>query len=115
MVAGPKVGSPCEPGWSNEHETVPAVVATTEGDYMTKILRFIAEAAKFLAAATGAVAVAVSLGLLTGDTQKWVTGALTVATAFCVYLIKNAPPATPLPLPGVVLAGQVDTKTAEPK
>jgi hypothetical protein len=59
---------------------------------MTGIIRFIQGAAKFIAAATGAVAVAVSLGLLSGDAQKYVTGGLAVATAFTVYFLKNAAP-----------------------
>lgn len=58
---------------------------------MPQILAFIKVAAKFIAAATGAVAVAISLGLLTGDMQKWVTGGLGVATAFIVYFVPNAP------------------------
>lgn len=56
---------------------------------MTKIVAFLTQAAKFIAAATGAVAVAISLGLLSGDAQKWTTGGLAVATAFIVYLVPN--------------------------
>lgn len=66
---------------------------------MTKILAFLPTISKFLAAAAGAVAVAISLGLLSGDMQKWVTGAITITTSFVVYLIKNETPA-PSVVPG---------------
>lgn len=46
---------------------------------------------KFLAALTGAVAVAVANGLLPAPWDKWVSGALAVATAFVVYLVNNEP------------------------
>lgn len=45
---------------------------------------------KFLGAATGAVAIAVADGLLSGDAQKWTVGALAAATAFVVYLLPNS-------------------------
>lgn len=57
---------------------------------MTKFLAFLPTISKFLAAAGGAVAIAISLGLLTGDAQKYVTGGLAIATAFVVYLVKNS-------------------------
>jgi hypothetical protein len=50
---------------------------------MTKL----AEARKFLAALSGAVAEAVSLGLLSGDAERWVSGCVAVATAFLVYFV----------------------------
>ena len=48
-----------------------------------------AEARKALAALTGAAAEAVSLGLLSGQAEKWTTGVLAVATAALVYLVPN--------------------------
>ena len=56
---------------------------------MVKVVAFFAQFAKFVTAASGAVAVAISLGLLSGDPQKWVTGGLAVATAFLVYFVPN--------------------------
>lgn len=44
---------------------------------------------KFVAALTGAAAVAVSEGLLTGEVQHWVTSGLAVVTAFLVYIVEN--------------------------
>jgi hypothetical protein len=49
----------------------------------------LAEIRKFLGALAGAVAVAVSAGLLSGTAEKWTTGAVAVATAFVVYLLPN--------------------------
>ena len=46
-------------------------------------------AQKFLVAASGAVAEAVSLGLLHGTPERWVTGVISVATAFLVYAMPN--------------------------
>jgi hypothetical protein len=54
-------------------------------------MKLIAQARKFIAAATGAVAVAVSAGLLSGAAQRWTVGALAVISAFVVYLVPNAP------------------------
>jgi hypothetical protein len=55
------------------------------------MVRRVGQARKFLAALTGAAAEAVSLGLLSGSTERWVTGVLAVATAFTVYLVPNQP------------------------
>lgn len=44
---------------------------------------------KFLAALTGAAAVAASEGILSGDLQHWVSSGLAVATAFVVYYVPN--------------------------
>jgi len=57
----------------------------------TAMVRRLGQARKFLAALTGAAAEAVSLGLLSGTTERWVTGVLAVATAFTVYLVPNQP------------------------
>lgn len=46
---------------------------------------------KFLAAAAGAVGVAVSAGLLNGAAEKWTVGIIAVATAFLVALVPNTP------------------------
>ena len=81
---------------------------------MAKILSFIQASAKFLAAATGAAAVAVSLGLLSGDVQKWVTGGLAVATAFVVYLVKNVPPSETPPMKVVGTTGPFIPPTPPP-
>jgi hypothetical protein len=51
----------------------------------------LAEVRKFLGALAGAAAVAVSAGLLSGDAERWATGAIAVATAFVVYLLPNDP------------------------
>lgn len=50
----------------------------------------LAEFRKFLAAATGAAAEAVSVGLLSGAAEKWTVGGLAVATALVVALVPNA-------------------------
>lgn len=44
---------------------------------------------KFIAALSGAAAEAVSLGLLSGNVEKWVTGVLAVVTAAVVYFVPN--------------------------
>jgi hypothetical protein len=49
----------------------------------------IGEIRKFLTAITGAVAVAVSNGLLSGSAERWTSGVLAVLTAFMVYLVPN--------------------------
>lgn len=56
---------------------------------MKKIVTFLAGARKFIAAASGAVAVAVSAGLLSGNVEHWATGLLGAATAFVVYFVPN--------------------------
>lgn len=59
------------------------------------------EVRKFLAALTGAVATAVSMGLVSGTAEHWITGALAVAaTALAVYYVPNgsAEPPTDAPL-----------------
>lgn len=48
------------------------------------------EVRKFLAALTGAAAVAITAGLISGTAERWTTGVLAVATAFIVYLVPNA-------------------------
>lgn len=51
----------------------------------------LAEVRKFLTAATGAVATAVSMGLVSGTAEHWITGVLAVAaTALAVYYVPNA-------------------------
>lgn len=52
---------------------------------MTKL----AELRKAIAAASGAVAELVSVGLLSGAAERWTTGVLAAATAACVYLVPN--------------------------
>jgi len=52
-------------------------------------MNLLVDARKFLAALTGAAAVAVSAGLLNGTAQRWTVGGLAVATAFVVYLVGN--------------------------
>ena len=47
------------------------------------------DAQKFFAAASGAAAEAVSLGLLHGTPERWVTGVIAVATSFLVYAMPN--------------------------
>jgi hypothetical protein len=62
---------------------------------MTTLTTITTDARKFLAAAAGAVAVAISDGLLSGTAEKWTTGLIAVATAAVVYLVPNSasPPA----------------------
>lgn len=45
---------------------------------------------KFIAAAAGAAAEAVSVGLLSGTAEKWTVGVIAVATALLVGLVPNA-------------------------
>lgn len=52
-------------------------------------MKYLIDARKFVAALSGAAAEAISLGLLTGTTERWVTGILAVATAALVYLLPN--------------------------
>lgn len=47
------------------------------------------EARKFLAALSGAIAVAVSAGLISGTAERWTVGSIAVATAFVVYIVEN--------------------------
>lgn len=54
------------------------------------MVKFLSEAKKFLAALTGAVAVAVSAGLISGTAEKWTVGVISVVTAFVVYFVPNA-------------------------
>lgn len=67
------------------------------------------EARKFVTALSGAAAEAISLGLLSGQAEHWVTGGLAVLTAFLVYLVPNdvpaalATPAVPPPVDGPAL------------
>ena len=49
------------------------------------------EVRKAVAAATGAAATLVSVGLLNGTAEKWTTGVLAAATAGLVYLVPNQP------------------------
>jgi hypothetical protein len=46
---------------------------------------------KFLAALSGAVAVAVANGLLPDPYAKWVSSGLAVITAFIVFFVPNEP------------------------
>jgi hypothetical protein len=57
----------------------------------------LAEIRKALAAASGAAAEAVSLGLLSGTAEKWTTGVIAVLTAASVYFVRNADPAPAAP------------------
>lgn len=50
----------------------------------------LANVKKFIAALAAAAAEGVSVGLLTGDAQKWTVGIIAVAGAFLVYLVPNA-------------------------
>lgn len=57
------------------------------------------QVAKMLTALTGAVATAVSMGLVSGTAEHWITGVLAVAaTALAVYWVPNSskdvPPAS---------------------
>jgi hypothetical protein len=56
-------------------------------------------ARKFLVALSALVAEAITLGLLSGDAQKWATGAIALAGTFLVYLIPNEHPTVPVPVP----------------
>lgn len=62
----------------------------------------LAECRKFVAAASGAASEAVALGLLHGQAQQWVTGALAVATAALVYALPNGKPAAAAKQPGAL-------------
>jgi hypothetical protein len=57
------------------------------------MIEWMGRAKKALAAAAGAVGVAVSLGLLSGTAMKWTTGLIAVATAFVVYYVPYVPKA----------------------
>jgi hypothetical protein len=65
------------------------------------------EIKKGLAAVAGAAAEAVSLGILSGTTEKWVTGVIAVGTAFVVYLLPNAQPAPVVAAPVAPVAPPV--------
>lgn len=65
---------------------------------MNQFVAWMATAKKFLAAITGAAAVAVTAGVLPGSSVRWVDGVLAVVTAFVVYFVPNAP------APGTVTA-----------
>ncbi len=62
---------------------------------MKRLTWFVTEARKFTTAAAGAVAVAVSSGLLAGDAEKWTNGVIAVATALLVGLVPNDKPKAP--------------------
>lgn len=54
-------------------------------------LTLVGRIAKFLTALAGAAAQAVSLGLVDGAAQNWLTVAIGVLTAAAVYLVPNQP------------------------
>lgn len=53
--------------------------------------RWLIDARKFLGALAGAVAVAISSGLLSGTAERWTTGVIAAVTAFIVWLVPNGP------------------------
>lgn len=66
----------------------------------------LAEIRKGLLALTGAVATAVSMGLVSGTAEHWITGVLTVAgTALAVYYVPNAVPVPKPEAPVAIDAG----------
>ena len=56
---------------------------------MKRLAALAVEARKALAAASGAAAELVSLGLLHGTAEKWTTGVIAAATSLLVYLVPN--------------------------
>lgn len=60
----------------------------------------LAEARKFIVAASGAVAEAVSLGVLHGSAEKWTTAVIGIVTALITYGVPNAGAKHPSPGPG---------------
>lgn len=56
---------------------------------MKRLAALAVDARKALAAASGAAAELVSLGLLHGTTEKWTTGVIAAATSALVYLLPN--------------------------
>lgn len=54
------------------------------------MIKYILEAKKFIAAAAGVVGILVSTGLLSGQTEHWVTVAIGAVTAVLVYLVPNS-------------------------
>lgn len=68
-----------------------------------KLVQYLSYAAKFLAALSGSVAVAVSVGLIDGTAQRWTVGVIAVATAFVTYFVPNGPkPGATAPKPPAV-------------
>ena len=53
------------------------------------ITHLFVEARKFLAALSGAIAVAVSAGFISGTAERWTVGGIAVATSFVVYIVEN--------------------------
>jgi hypothetical protein len=61
---------------------------------MNKLKEFAIGAKKFLGAASGAVAVAITAGVLSGPVEKWTVAVIAAGTAFLVYFLPpNTPPA----------------------
>jgi len=50
------------------------------------------QAAKFLTALAGAGAQIISLGLVKGTTEQWMSVAIGLLTAAAVYMVPNQPP-----------------------
>jgi hypothetical protein len=51
--------------------------------------QWLLDAKKFVGALAGAVAVAISSGLLSGTAERWTTGVIAAVTAFIVWLVPN--------------------------
>jgi len=94
-------------------------------DYVA-IRATIARYRKFAVAAAGAIAVVVSLNLVTGTAESWLIAILAIASAFGVYRAPNLPakpPAAPTaPLtgsgtsgPGASVTGTYATPPGSPK
>jgi hypothetical protein len=85
-VTGPP-DPPTEPPATDPPTSAPTQAPATSGLHIT-----VAEVAKFITAAVGAAAIAVSQGLITGTAAKWVAVVLGVASALGVYVVPNALP-----------------------
>lgn len=59
------------------------------------MIKYVLEAKKFIAAAAGVVGILVSTGLLSGQTEHWVTVAIGAVTALLVYFVPNSPNSKP--------------------
>jgi hypothetical protein len=85
-VTGPP-DPPTEPPATDPPTSAPTQAPATSGLHITA-----AEVAKFITAAIGAAAIAVTQGLITGTAAKWVAVVLGVASALGVYVVPNALP-----------------------
>jgi hypothetical protein len=84
-VTGPP-DPPVEPPATDPSATpAPTQATATSGFHITA-----AEIAKFITAAVGAIAIAVTQGIITGTAAKWVAVIIGVASALGVYVVPNA-------------------------